>query len=116
MHTPASIEMELRKLARSPKVEFRIADLTGHGATAMLFWKGEGVENDTVVLDPYLGGLIEGAIHELLHIHQKRATSALGRELEEALIEGFEDRIVRYVNRSNRRIKWWRNAISKRLP
>lgn len=113
--TPASIEKELRKIAKSVQVEFRVADLTGNDASAMLVWGQNGLP-DLVMLDPYLGGLIEGAVHELLHINQRHEMKSLGRELEEAHIEGFEDRIVRYVNQSKSRVRWWRRTIEKRLP
>lgn len=115
MQTPASVEKELRILAKSPKIEFRMADLTGNDCTAMLVWGQDGLP-DLILLDPYLGGLIESVIHELLHIHQKRPTKGLGRELEEAHMEAFEDRVVRYVNQSAQRIRWWRRCITKRLP
>lgn len=115
MQTPASVEKELRKLARSERIEFYMADLTGQECTAMLVWGSNGLP-DRILLDPYLGGLIESTIHELLHIHQKRPTKDLGKELEEAHMEAFEDRVVRYVNRSDKRIQWWRRCIAKRLP
>lgn len=115
METPATVEAALRKLAKSERIEFRMADLTGNGCTAMLVWGQNGLP-DLVLLDPYLGGLIESAIHELLHIHQRQPTEGLGKELEEAHMEAFEDRVVRYVNRNAKRIQWWRKTIAKRLP
>ena len=112
-HTPASVEKELRKLCKSKSLEFRTRAITG--ASGLLIWGEKGLPS-LIVIDPAHGAVIDTADHELLHYRFRKDIQVWGSELEEAIIEALEDRIVRYINRSEKRVNWWRNAITKRLP
>jgi hypothetical protein len=67
-----------------------------------------------VFLDPFNAALLDGLIHELLHhvIYQELASFGAA---EEPVTEAIEDMMVRYINRGERRRKWWRRALAAKL-
>jgi hypothetical protein len=110
--TPASIERELRLLIRSKGIEFRSRKIKG-GSGLVVF--GDGERPHLIVLDPAQGGLIENAIHELLHVLFREEMEVWAKELDEAINSAIEDCVVRYINRSEKRVDWWRAAVAERL-
>ena len=67
-----------------------------------------------ITLDSFHGGLLDTLLHELLHHCQYNKLSSFGAG-EEIVVEALEDLLVRYVNRSQRRRRWWRRALSAKL-
>ena len=110
MHTPASVEKELRRLLTSGAVVLRSANLTNEDALVVL-----GHRPHMVLVDP-IGKSLENIIHELLHSRFTEADLKVwSGEFDEAHTVGRASVVVRYINRSKTRIDWWRNAIAKRL-
>jgi hypothetical protein len=68
----------------------------------------------TIFLDPFNASLLDGLIHELLHhkIYHRLASWGAG---EEPVTEALEDMVVRYINRSKSRRRWWRRAFKAKL-
>ena len=68
----------------------------------------------TVSLDPFNAGMLEGLVHELLHhvLYEKLASFGAS---EETVTLSLEDDLVRYINRSKVRRRWWRRALKAKL-
>lgn len=67
-----------------------------------------------VTLDAFNGALLDGLIHELFHHCHYHRLAAWGAG-EEPVTEALEDMVVRYINRSERRARWWRRALKAKL-
>jgi len=103
--THADYETGLRAGLASVRVRIREMDTSG----------GEyDPATKSVLLDPFNASLLDGLIHELLHhVHYHRlAAWGVG---EEPVTEALEDSIVRYINRSKTRRRWWRRAFAAKL-
>lgn len=68
----------------------------------------------TVSLDPFNGGLLETLVHELLHHVAYEKLASFG-SMEESVVLSIEDELVRFINRSRTRRRWWRRALKAKL-
>jgi hypothetical protein len=59
--------------------------------------------------------LLNGVIHELLHVVLDDDLTLYDQPLEEAIIEAFEEAVCDYVKRSRSRLSWWRKEIKTRI-
>lgn len=108
--TPAKLEMELRKCLTGPGTVLRITELNG----ATLAWCEPEDYPAPIVVDPFRGGLIASAVHELLHIARKTELSRWGG-LEEPIVLSLEADLMARINSSPSRVRWWRRAIAAKL-
>ena len=80
--------------------------------------RGAGGEYDPkrrrISLDAFNTALLDGLIHELLHHVHYHRLAAFGAG-EEPVTLTLEDEIVRWINRSPQRQRWWRNALKAKL-
>lgn len=67
-----------------------------------------------VTIDAFSVALLDGLIHELFHHCHYHRLASWGAG-EEPVTEALEDMVVRYINRSQRRSRWWRRAIKAKL-
>lgn len=68
-----------------------------------------------VRLDNLTVPLLDGAVHEMLHVVLTDHLRQFDCEIEEAIIEGIEKEMVDRINRSRRRTAWWREALKRKL-
>lgn len=104
------MEAGLRRYFRQRRVTVRTDELNDD-VLAWVDWDGREVE---IVLDPYRGGYIESTVHELMHSVYRRALKAWGA-LEETLVQGLEAEVMALINHDAERVKWWREAIARKL-
>lgn len=65
--------------------------------------------------DLHKTGLIDTAVHEMLHDVLGEALSPLfDDEAEETIIAALEARLCARIKNSRRRLEWWRSATSDR--
>lgn len=95
-----------------PTTELRFKQLDATNAQAMVGWSNERV---IVIVDRDLGTVISNVIHELLHVvlHEDLENFMSG-SLQEEVILAMEAHLWKYVQKSPRRLGWWRNAIKKK--
>lgn len=67
-----------------------------------------------IVVDPHQSSLLEGVIHELIHVAYRSDLERWGY-LEEPIVMALEDQMVRHINRNPKRAEWWRARIAERL-
>lgn len=88
-------------------VKVRIKEMDGAG--------GEyDPEAKAISLDPFNAAFLDGLIHELLHHCLYHKLASFGAA-EETVTLGLEDDLVRYINRSRARRRWWRLALKAKL-
>lgn len=68
----------------------------------------------TAYWDPFNASGIDFLVHELLHHCMYHKLAGWG-EGEEPITETLEAEIVRYINRSRERRRWWRRALKAKL-
>ena len=64
--------------------------------------------------DPFYGGQLEVVVHELVHHGHYRKLAGLGA-MEEPTTLAWEDELVRFINRSKTRTRWWRRALAAKM-
>lgn len=109
--THASVERALRARLVHPGTSIRFAKLKVNQGCARVDYGPDGFPEITV--DPYRCAVIDGVLHELLHVCFNSDLAKWGK-LEEAPVEALEDQLVRYVNRNSKRVEWWRKAIASK--
>lgn len=67
-----------------------------------------------VTIDAFRVALLDGLIHELFHHCHYHRLASWGAA-EEPVTEALEDMVVRYINRNERRARWWRRALKAKL-
>ena len=103
--TLASLERELRHTLTS-STTVRTAVLKSCAEVSMTS------QPHAIRVDTFHVGLLPACVHECLHLAHNDALEYWG-DLEEAMTEAAESMIVRYINRSPRRLAMWRKAISE---
>jgi hypothetical protein len=107
--TVAGLEKRLRARILSGLVRFRVAELEKHNGLCRM--TGRQTE---IVIDP-LADKLDVTIHELIHKELSKPLTWWG-EFEEPIVKDvLEDLVVRYINTSSRRLKWWRATIESKL-
>jgi hypothetical protein len=110
MRTMASMEKSLRAALTSKSTVLRSRQLNGD-TLAWVEYEGRTVE---VAVDAMRGGLIECVVHELLHAVYVDELARWG-VFEECIVLAVERELMGRINRSPASVKWWRNAIAKKL-
>ena len=110
MRTLASMEKQLRESLLSPRTALRSERLNGD-TLAWVEYEGRAIE---VAVDAMRGGLIECVVHELLHAVYRTELARWG-VFEEAIVLAVESEMMARINANPARVKWWRNAIAKKL-
>jgi hypothetical protein len=114
-----SLLMACEDLLHDPRVELRLRTITTPNITAHVTAEYED-DNQTlkravVTLDPAQGGLIECALHELLHIVlDKEAGSLFNALLEEKIIKTMEVELFAKAIKP-KDAKRWRKIINDKL-
>lgn len=110
MRSPTQMEKELRALLKRPDTRLRATEL--HKDT--LAWAEFDGHHVQVAVDPMRGGLIECVIHELLHAQYAKPLGMWGK-FEEAIVLAVEAEMMAFINRDEKRVRWWRDAIHAKL-
>jgi len=110
MLTYQGLEARLRKALLDPATRLQRHVLDGE-TLAWVEYEGRKVE---VAVDPMRGGLIECVVHELLHAVCRVELARWG-EFEECIVLAIERELVCQINASRRRVRWWREAINRKL-
>lgn len=105
-----TVERRLRKALLDRNTRLWSRKLDGE-TLAWVEYAGKAVE---VVVDPMRGGLIECVVHELLHAVYAKELARWG-DLEECIVVAVEKEVMAVVNNSTRRVRWWRDAITRKL-
>jgi hypothetical protein len=63
-----------------------------------------------IKFDPLRGAVMDSIVHELIHVVWNDQIEPWG-DLEEPIVAAIEQEIVRFINRSERRVEWWRARI-----
>jgi len=109
MKTAASRERDLRDGLRRATTTVEQKTLTGK---TLAYVNDEGPIN--IVIDPARGGLIESVVHELVHRVWARPLRMWG-DAEETLVIALEQDVMYHINAKPSRVRWWRQAIAKKL-
>jgi hypothetical protein len=67
-----------------------------------------------IVVDPHYGGIVEGVVHELIHVVFRKRLAEWG-QLEEVIVVALECAVMQHINRSRERATWWRRKIAAEL-
>jgi len=110
MRTFTGMEKSLRDALVARSTVLHRHELNGD-TLAWVEYEGKRFE---VALDEYRGGLIECVIHELLHAVYVHELARWGW-VEEDIVLAVERAVMARINRNPTRVKWWRNAIAKKL-
>jgi len=110
--TVGALERECRKALMDPALSVRLTQLDGKEAAYIEWAAGDKAR---VVVDPHEMGVKPALIHELLHHVLSDDVGDLEDDLEEALVLAWEDVLTRHVNRSRYRVRWWREAIRRKV-
>ena len=102
-----------------PAISLRLRTIRAQNVTshvdATFTPKGE-IEHGLVTLDPALGGLIECALHEALHLALGPVINAnFNDALEEVVIRALERDLWVMAMRSKRRVARWRRLLNAKL-
>jgi len=108
MLTRASVEKSLRVRVSRPDVNLKLQNLTANAGEVNLTGSPT-----VIVIDP-LDGLLSTLIHELIHVEFNERLAEWGF-FQEPFVLTMEDCIVRYINKSDARLRWWRRKIEKLL-
>ena len=110
MRATEDVERQLRKALLAGTTRLVQTRLDG-GTLAWVEYHGKRFH---VAVDPMRGGLIESVVHELIHAVYAEELSVWG-ELEEAIVLAVEREVMAAINDSRRRVRWWRDAIARKL-
>lgn len=61
-------------------------------------------------------GRIRAVTHELAHMILDARMDGLGMDIEEPMIVGLEEALVKRITKSDRQLRWWLDAIRAKLP
>lgn len=70
---------------------------------------------DSIKVDPFQMGQLEGVIHELIHFVERKELKAYDDELEESTVLAHQALCVEWIQQSERRVKSWRKLIEQSL-
>jgi hypothetical protein len=105
------LEKACRKVLKS-RTKLSLAKLPDP-TMATATWEGDGPA--TVKVDAHSVAILNGVLHELLHVVLDEVLTVFDQELEEEVIEAFEEALCVYVRKSRSRGLWWRKAIATRI-
>lgn len=106
------LERECRK-ALVERTKLTTANLRDHAADVEPMRGGR----ISVRVDNHLSAMLDGVVHELLHqVLEPDLDGVFDAECEETIVLALEDAMVRRVNRSVGRSRWWRRAVNGKLP
>jgi hypothetical protein len=100
--TEAKMEQALRGLLVAGAVVVRLGELSGCRARVDFAQKPY-----RITVDPFRIALLDGLVHELFHVAEYDRLDGWG-DFEEGLADTLEEQMVCYIERSKRRLAWWR--------
>ena len=66
-----------------------------------------------IYIDPSRIGVIQGVIHELLHVTLNKELSPLGTQLEELAVKKYTEKL--WLTMRNKDVPVWREAINRKV-
>ena len=102
------LEKECRKVLKS-RTSLKLTKLPD-STSAQVQWSTSGGKA-AVIVDGHKVALLNGVLHEILHVVLDQNLTAFDEQLLEGIIETFEDLLAEYVKRSRSRSSWWRDKI-----
>jgi hypothetical protein len=106
------MERDLRAKLRQADTELVAAILKKMTASV------EYVEHDgsepLIKIDPFMGGILESTLHELIHARYREQLRQWGR-MEETIVLALEKSMAFYIKRKLPLQRSWRRMIAKKL-
>lgn len=66
-------------------------------------------------VDVMQAGLVPAVLHELLHAVLRKELSSFDANLEEEIVQALEKECIRWLQKSEHRMKPWRTLIDRRM-
>jgi hypothetical protein len=70
---------------------------------------------DAIGLDVFQISQLEGVLHETVHFVLRRELYPFDDEMEEDQVDAFVERLVEWINKSDRRFNYWRTLIEQHI-
>jgi hypothetical protein len=106
------LERRLRSKLLDTNTHIRLGQLTR--LAGLVEYDDSGNEPVRIKVDPMWVGIVGTVMHELLHVELDAVVAQLG-EAEEVAIEAIGNAMLERVYKSERRSRWWRTNIARRV-